>query len=337
MKAILQKLILGKSLNQIEIHKALKIAMENEHPIQTTAFLALLEARGVEASDLVTIVDFLKPLSKHVVSPHTLLDIVGTGGDEAQTFNISTGSAILSAACGLFVAKHGNRAVSSNCGSADVLEKMGLELNHTPDTITQILDCCQIAFMYSPLFNPAMSALKDLRKKLGIRTVFNLIGPLLNPANPHFMLVGVYSEQFLDVYAQALQQLGKRALVFCSQGVDELTTASIAQARLVTEGSISEKVINPQELGFTKCSIKDLMGKDAIYNAQRLKETLKGEKGPWADTLIFNTACALYLCQKVPSIKEGITLARHKHLEGAGYQKYQAWVEAASQRGQNGK
>ena len=202
MKIILKKLIEKKDLDKNEICKAIDLALKKENPVQIGAFLALMQAKKITPDELVWALGALEAHAHFVDCPYETVDIVGTGGDHANTFNISTGSAILAAACGLKVAKHGNRAATSQCGSADVLEELGIHLEASKEDLFRCLDKAGIGFMFAQTFNPAIRSVKEVRSMLGVRTFFNLMGPLLNPAKAHFMIVGVYDESLLDLISK---------------------------------------------------------------------------------------------------------------------------------------
>ncbi len=331
MNNILKKLLTKSKLDSDEIEKALEIAMRGENPIQVAAFLVLLEAKGVTSDELFYVLHFLEGKGKQLKTSFPVLDIVGTGGDNSNTFNISTGSSFLAAACGVKVAKHGNRSVSSNCGSMDVLEALGVELNLRPEDFAKCLEETGICFMPAFVFHSTWQALKDLRKKLGVRTLLNLVGPLLNPAKAKYQLVGVFKEELLGLVAGALQKQGKKAMVVCSNHIDELTPLGPASVRLVDEKGVRTKHIDPLDYGIKRCQLKDIQGKDVIYNAERLKNVLKGEEGPWAETLILNAAAGLWIAKKVPTLQQGVDLARKQHQLGGAYQKLKECINYTKQ------
>ena len=332
MKSILKKLIEKKDLEKDEVFKAIELALKKENPVQIGAFLALMEAKNITPDELFWALEALESHARFFDCPYETVDIVGTGGDHANTFNISTGSAILSAACGLKIAKHGNRAATSQCGSADVLEELGIHLDASKEDLFRCLDKANIGFMFAQTFNPAIRSVKEVRSMLGVRTFFNLMGPLLNPAKAHFMIVGVYDESLMDLISKVLLKRGKVALVVCSDGVDEITTALKAKVHLVKDGVIKKSEIDPEALGFKVCTLDHLRGKDKAYNAKKLIETLQGKKGPWADTLVLNVACALELCGKVSSLKEGVALAKQIHEEGRAFKVLQEWIKCSKEK-----
>lgn len=287
-----------------------EMVSEGRNPLQTAVFLGLLRSKPETAEEISSIVEFLKNKMLRVSVSHATLDIVGTGGDGASTVNISTGSAILAASCGIKVAKHGNRAVSSQAGSADVLEALGLNINLSAEKISQSIDQLGFGFCYSPNFHSTLLSLRNLRKELNIPTTLNLLGPLLNPANPQYYLLGVLNENLLPIMAKVLQQTGTpRSMVVHGCGLDEISTVGITKILEITPTTIIESYLNPEQLGFTPCTVSDLHGGDATTNAQLLKNSFSGKKGAISDTLILNAAVALTLYGQSESVPEAIQYA----------------------------
>ncbi len=302
---MLNKLLQGQSLTSEETIEGFHDAMND--PIRMGAFLALLSAKGESVDELVGLVRALRAQMK-TLSVGPILDIVGTGGDREGTVNISTGSALLAAQCGASVFKHGNRAVSSKCGSADVLEAMGFDI-HSP------VQKNGFGFCFAPDFHPAMKAVRPVRNALKIPTAFNLIGPLLNPAGIDHLQIGVYKPEFVPILAQVLFKLGtQRSLVFCGHGIDELSCIGPTEALLVTEEGIQPFAIDPAKLGFDRCTLDDLRGGDAVTNAQLLKNPTR----PIRDTLVLNAGVGLFLYGKTKTIQEGVALAKRKSFEIEG-------------------
>lgn len=290
--------------------------MLNEgEPAQIAAFLALLRAKGETAEELVGLVKSLRSQAKKLLLDRPMMDIVGTGGDQAGTVNISTGSALLAASLGIPVLKHGNRAVSSRCGSADVLEEMGFPILQTPEEIQKNIRERNFAFCFAPAYHPTLQKVRPIRNGLKIPTAFNLIGPLLNPAGLDYMQIGVFRPEMVRRVAEALFQLGtKRSLVFHGHGLDELSCIGPIEALLVTEKGIEEIVIDPKKLGLKSCTLEDLKGGDAKENAKLLKEALSGIPTRITDTLILNAGVALFLYGPARTIQEGVDIAKEKLL-----------------------
>ncbi|MCB1110402.1 MAG: anthranilate phosphoribosyltransferase [Chlamydiia bacterium] len=294
-----------------------------EHADKSAAFLRLLHEKQETAEELYGVAKAMQ--EKMVDVPHVdgLLDIVGTGGDGSHSVNISTGASILAAAAGALVAKHGNRASSSKCGSADVLESFGISLDQDP---LETLDEVGICFLFAPHYHPAMKAIAPIRKVLGIRTVFNLIGPLLNPMYPDYILIGVAEERFLPIFAKAQQMLkAKKSLIVHGNGMDELTPLGPCKAIEVTEKEVREFIIDPQDYGIPRCAASDLKGGTKEENARLLLAAFSGEKGPIAETLILNAGVALYLSEHAATIQGGIDLARKTLEERKALSLLEAW------------
>ncbi len=282
-------------------------------PAQIGALLLGLSIRGESAGIVAGAARAMRSAATHI-HPHSkeLLDTCGTGGDGASTFNISTAVSIIVAACGQPVAKHGNRAMSSKSGAADVLEALGVKLELTPEQVAQCIDEVGIGFLFAPNHHPAMRHAGPVRRDLGIRTLFNLLGPLTNPASAEYQLLGVYASDKLELVADALKQLGiKRALVVHGRdGLDEITTATITDAFLVEEGQDIEPFeIDPSAFGMPFATPEALKGGDAAYNAEILKHIFAGQKGAARDIVLLNAGAALWVTKRVDSIAEGIALA----------------------------
>ncbi|MCP5506366.1 MAG: anthranilate phosphoribosyltransferase [Chlamydiales bacterium] len=313
----------GHSLSEKESEKAFEALVSGDHTEEGKRFLKQLSEKGETAEELKGLVRVMQKKMRAVTFEEEVLDIVGTGGDGSNSVNISTGAAILAAACGALVAKHGNRASSSKCGSADVLEELGISLEEDP---VEALARAHITFLYAPHFHPAAKRVAPMRKALGIRTIFNLVGPLLNPARPTYLLLGVAKESLLDLFANVVQTLGvKRSMIVYGNGMDELTPIGPCQALLVTPEERKKMTLDPQDFGFKKCTMKDLEGGDAKTNASILTAALKGEKGPVADTLILNAGVALFVTERAPSIESGISFARHALESGKGFETLEKW------------
>ncbi|HID37635.1 MAG TPA: anthranilate phosphoribosyltransferase [Ghiorsea sp.] len=247
------------------------------------------------------------------ISPKALglLDTCGTGGDGASTFNISTTVAIVLAACGVPVAKHGNRAISSKSGSADVLEALGVKLDISPEQVANCVDEVGIGFLFAPQCHPAMKYAGPVRRELGVRSVFNLLGPLTNPAGADYQILGVFGEDKLDLVAGALAQLGtKRALIVHGRdGLDEITTTTITDAVWVEDGNTHRFEIDPAAFGMPYATPQALQGGDAAFNAEVMKHILAGVQGAGRDIVLLNSAAALWVAGKVKSIADGLSIA----------------------------
>jgi anthranilate phosphoribosyltransferase len=243
--------------------------------------------------------------------PGPVFDTCGTGGDRSGSFNISTATAIVAAACGLRVAKHGNRSVSSQCGSADVLEALGVNIQAPPDVAARRLDEAGFAFFFAPTFHPAMRHAAPARRDLGIRTVFNLLGPLTNPARPSRQIVGVPRPELTELLARALQLLGsERAwVVHGADGLDELSTTGYTKVSECRDGTVRTFYVHPADYGLTKATVQSIRGGDAATNAAIVTGVLNGEAGPPRDIVLLNAGAALLVAGDAESIPQGITRA----------------------------
>lgn len=304
-----------------------EIIKEDANLLQVAALLVLLRAKPETPTEILGIVRGLKQAMKKISVPFKVLDIVGTGGDGSNTINISTGAAILAASCGIKVAKHGNRAVSSLCGAADVLEEVGIDLDISPEKVSETIAEIGIGFCFAPNFNPALLQLRSIRKQLNVPTTFNLIGPLLNPAQASHYLLGVYDEKLLNIYAEVLFQLGTdRSLIVHGHGLDELSCVGPAEAIEITRTGKRRITIDPQQLGLARCTVQDLKGGTPTVNAHLLKETFSGKPGPIADTLALNCAAALWIYGLYPSIAEALPVAQENLRNGAALKLLEQWV-----------
>lgn len=333
LKNSIHKLMQKQNLEQIDCQQALhEILAIDANPLQTAAFLVLLRSKTETADELVGLINALHNNMIPVVTPHNVLDIVGTGGDHENTVNISTGSAILAASCGVKIAKHGNRAVTSLAGSADVLEALGIEINGTPEKISACIDEIGIGFCFSPNFHPAFRELRSLRKQLNIPTSLNILGPLLNPTNPKHIILGTFDATLLPLLAQTLKKLGtERSVVVHGCGIDEISCVGQTTLLEITQTTMKQITIEPEQFGLSRCCVKDLRGGDAETNAQLLISAFSKNHSTKikaiADTLILNAAVAMYLYGLYPSIQESIAHA-HDHLHhGHALALLKKWIE----------
>jgi anthranilate phosphoribosyltransferase len=261
------------------------------------------------------LVGLARTMRAHAVAvprmPHRVFDTCGTGGDRAGTFNISTAAAIVLAACGVPVAKHGNRSVSSRCGSADVLEALGVNIQAGPDAVSACLAETGVAFLFAPTFHPAMRHAAQVRKELGVRTAFNLLGPLTNPTTPSRQIVGVPSPDLTDLVARALADLGvERAwVVHGADGLDELSTTSHTKVSECRSGSVQTFYVHPGEFGLAKASAHAVLGGDAATNADIVKGVLAGRTGAARDIVLLNVGAALFVAGESASIRDGMARA----------------------------
>ncbi len=315
LKQALEKLLVQNDLSAEESKLAMHQILAGANPYQAASFLMLMRAKGESIEELFGIIEAMRECMVPLNVNSRVLDIVGTGGDGAHTLNISTASAILAASCGVKVAKHGNRSVSSLCGSADVLEALGIHIAAGKESISRSIEELGIGFLFAPEFHPALKQLKEVRRGLGIRTLFNIIAPLLNPASPEHFMLGVYSKELLDPAAHLLVRMKtRRSIVFHGCGIDELSCLGTSEGFEVADGKIKPFFLNPEEFGMERCSLEHLRGKDAEYNAEKMCEAFDGAQTPFADTIALNAGVALYLYEKTSSIQEGIDAAKN-HLK----------------------
>ena len=282
--------------------------------VQNAAFLAALSTKSARAETIDEISGCAAAMRAHALKvDHNMdvLEIVGTGGDGAQSFNISTVSAFVLAAGGVKVAKHGNRAASSKCGTADCLEALGINIVQEPEKAVELLQKVGMCFFFAQKYHASMKYVGPIRKELGIRTVFNILGPLTNPGHPTMQLLGVYDEYLLEPLARVLSSLGvKRGLVVYGQDkLDEISLSAPTSVCEIDNGNFKTYEIKPEDFGLTRCTREDLKGGDPAENAQIAIAILKGEKGPRRDTVLMNAGAGLYIAGKASSIADGIRLA----------------------------
>jgi anthranilate phosphoribosyltransferase len=329
--ALLMRLSAGESLSTDEAARAMRATMEGEAtPAQVGAFLLALRTKGETVDELEgfasTALDYARP----VRTPGPVVDTCGTGGDRAGTFNISTVGALVAAGAGATVAKHGNRAASSRCGSADLLEALGVRIDLDADGVESCLAEAGIGFMFAPAFHPAAAYAAGIRRELRVPTVFNFLGPLTNPARPEAQVVGVSDARMLPLVAEVLARRGTRAKVFRGQdGLDELTTTGLSTVHEVSGGEVRERTLDPAELGLPRSRDGDLAGADAHTNADIARSVLAGEPGPRRDVVILNAAAALEVAGVASSLEDGLTRAAASIDSGDASRVLERWVEVS--------
>jgi anthranilate phosphoribosyltransferase len=311
-KPFLGKIASGARLTRDEAEEAFDLLLTGQTtPAQTGAFLMGLRARGETLNEMTGAVAAMRAKMLKVNAPEGAIDIVGTGGDGAQTYNISTLAALIVAACGVPVAKHGNRAASSLSGASDVLSELGVRIGIAPEIIEQSLREANIGFMTAQAHHAAMAHVAPVRRELGARTLFNLLGPLSNPAGVRRALIGVYSDAWMEPIAATLESLGaeKVWVVHGSDGLDEITTTGPTEVLALENGALRRFRITPEEVGIIPCKLIDLRGGDPSFNATALRRVLDGEKSAYRDIAALNAAAALVVAGKAPDLKAGLKYA----------------------------
>jgi anthranilate phosphoribosyltransferase len=311
-KALIRKVATGASLTREEAAQAFDRMMSGEAtPSQMGGLLMALRVRGETVDEITGAVSTMRAKMLPVQAPPDAIDVVGTGGDASGSQNISTCAAFIVAGCGVHVAKHGNRAQSSQSGAADVLTALGVRIDIDPATITRCIDQAGIGFMFAPAHHPAMKNVAPTRVELGTRTIFNLLGPLSNPANVRRQMVGVFSRHWVEPVAHVLKNLGsERAyVVHGSDGLDEVTTTGPTAVAALEAGAVRTFEITPEDVGLAKISPDALRGGDAEANAEALSAVLQGRPGPYRDIAALNAAVALLVADRAKDLKEGLALA----------------------------
>ena len=315
IKEAIIKIVNKEDLSFDEAYTVMNEIMNGETtPTQNAAFLAALSTKSAKAETTGEIAGCAKAMREHATPVDTdfdLFEIVGTGGDNAGSFNISTTSAIVAAAGGMKVSKHGNRAASSKCGTADCLEALGVNIDEDPDKCRELLEKVGICFFFAQKYHNSMKYVGAIRKELGFRTVFNILGPLTNPAHPKHQLLGVYDEYLIEPLAKVLMELGvKRGMVvYGTDKLDEISLSAPTKICEIKDGSLHTYEIKPEDFGLSRCKKEDLAGGDPKENAAITLSILNGEKGAKRDAVLLNAGAALYIGEKAKSMQEGINLA----------------------------
>lgn len=336
IKEAIVKIVDKQDLTYDEAYSVIHEIMSGETTqTQNAAFLAALSTKSTRAETIDEISGCAAAMRDHAMKVEhdmDLVEIVGTGGDGAHSFNISTTSALIAAAGGVKVAKHGNRAASSDCGTADCLEALGVNLDQSPKKCVELLKEVGICFFFAQKYHTSMKYVGSIRKELGIRTVFNILGPLTNPASPSRQLLGVYDASLVEPLARVLYSLGvKRGMVVYGQ--DKLDEISLSDATSVCEfsdGTYKSYEMCPEDFGFRRCEKADLKGGSPVENAEIVRGILNGEKGPRRDVVLMNAGAALYVAGKAESLENGVGLAAELIDSGAALRKLEAFVKATA-------
>jgi anthranilate phosphoribosyltransferase len=332
-RALIGKVATGATLTREEAAHAFDKMMSGEAtPAQMGALLMGLRIRGETVDEITGAVSTMRAKMLPVEAPQNAIDVVGTGGDAAGSYNISTTAAFVVAGCGVPVAKHGNRALSSKSGAADVLLALGVKIDLAPDAISRCIHEAGIGFMFAPAHHPAMKHVGPTRVELGTRTIFNLLGPLSNPAGVKRQMVGVFARPWIEPLAQVLGALGsERAIVVHgSDGLDEITTAGPTYVAELMNGKVRTYEIEPETLGLKRAKPEALRGGDAAVNAAALRDVLAGKPGPYRDVALINAAAALQVADKAKSLKQGLELAAKSVDTGAARERLDRLVRISS-------
>ena len=324
MKVFLDKIINGSDLSVEESFNIMNDLMSGKlDDIQISALLIALRCKGESVSEILGFAKSMRQKMMKMPLQKDALDICGTGGDSLGTFNISTATCFVISGAGVPVAKHGNRSMTSKSGSADVLQSLGVNINKTVEESRNDIDKFGLGFMFAPQYHPAMKYAVNARSTLGIRTIFNLLGPLCNPAKVKYQAMGIFNSDFLEKQIKVLFELGlKSAMVFHGEdGLDEITTTTNTKVfQFINRGEINCYEINPNELEMPLSNLSDLKGGSPKENAQIILRILKNEKGPKRDIVILNAAAGIFISGKSKSLKEGISLARKSLDSGSAYE-----------------
>jgi anthranilate phosphoribosyltransferase len=345
IKEFISKVVKGKNLTEAEMEIAMnEIMTGSATPAQIGAFITALRLKGETVDEITGAARAMRAkatkinVNKHIVNidrdeinidDETILDIVGTGGDETRTFNVSTTTAFVAAGGGIKVAKHGNRAVSSLCGSADVLENLGVNLDVTSTDVERCINEIGIGFLYAPLFHGAMKHAAGPRQEIGIRSIFNLLGPVTNPAGASVQVLGVYEQSLTDKIALVLKRLGsKEAFVVCGEGTfDEISICGPTKVSHLKDNNVNTFQMTPEEYDFNRARLEDIVGGNAKENATIVRHILDGSKGPKRDMVLLNASAAFVAAGRCDGFKEGIHMAADSIDSGKAQDKLDQLIE----------
>ena len=331
MITLIEKIQNNEDLSQDEMQTIMKQIMSGEASADIMEkFLLALRAKGPTVEEITGAATIMREFVVKVPTHHpVILDTCGTGGDKKNTFNISTVSALVVAGAGGVVAKHGNRSVSSTCGSADILEALGVNLNMDPQYLEKCLEDVGIAFLFAQKMHPAMKHVGPVRKALGVETIFNILGPLTNPAQATHQMMGVYHRDFVEPLAHVLKNLGlqKALVVHGADGLDEITTTTVTYAAEYNGSDVQMYEIHPEQFGMAMASDEDLQGGDLEINIQIVRDILDGQSGPKRDIVCLNAAYALYISEIAATVEEGLQKAQESLDTGKARQTLERLVE----------
>jgi anthranilate phosphoribosyltransferase len=336
IKEAINMLVQGINLSEEEMTECMNEIMEGRATdAQIGAFLTALRIKGETIDEITGAARVMREKAARINAPEGVVDTCGTGGDMANTFNISTTTAIVVSACGVPVAKHGNRSVSSSSGSADVLEALGVKIDLKPEEVEKCLFETGFGFLFAPLFHPAMKYAIGPRREMGIRTIFNILGPITNPAGAKRQILGVFSDRLTETLAHVLGRLGaEEAMVFHGEdGLDEITITNGTRVSYLKSGKVENIILSPEDFGFERAPMENIIGGDANQNAEITIEILKGEKGPRRNVVIMNSAATLVVANKVDDLRDAVGIVQEAIESGNAYKKLQQIIEVSNKLG----
>ena len=334
IKEAIHKVFKKENLTYEEAEAVMNEIMEGEaSAVQMSSYLTALSMKGETVEEITASAAGMRAHCVRLLHDMDVLEIVGTGGDGANSFNISTTSSLVISAAGIPVAKHGNRAASSKCGAADVLEALGVNITISPEKSRELLEKIGICFLFAQNYHIAMKYVAPVRRELGIRTIFNILGPLANPAGANMELMGVYDESLIEPLAHVLANLGvKRALVvYGTDGLDEISLSAPTKICEVKDGTFTSYEITPEQFGLTRCKKEDLVGGTPAENAQITHDILAGKPGPKRDAVLMNAGAAIYMAGKAETIQDGIDMARNMIDGGKAAAQLEKFVKLSNQ------
>ena len=333
IKEAIAKVVKKENLSNELMTQVMEEIMNGEATdAQKASFLTAMSMKGETIEEITAAARVMRQHCEKFLNDMDVLEIVGTGGDGSNTFNISTLASIVVSASGIPVAKHGNRAASSKCGTADCLEALGVKIDIAPAASAQLLKELNICFLFAQKYHTAMRFVGSVRKEMGIRTIFNILGPLANPAGASMQLLGVYSEELVEPLAKVLVNLGVKSamVVYGQDSIDEISMSAPTTVCEVIDGVFKSYTIIPEEYGFKRCKKEELVGGAPKENADIARKILSGEKGPKTDAVILNAGAAIHIAKKDCSLKEGIEIARKILESGAALKQLERFIELSN-------
>lgn len=334
LKEAIKKVVENMDLSREEAHAAMNDIMSGEAtPAQISCFITALRMKGETVDEIIGCAQVMREKVTPIkTSRDFVVDTCGTGGDGSHTINVSTISAIVAAGAGVPIAKHGNRAVSSTCGSADLLKELGVNLEASPEQVGRCIDEVGIGFMFAPLLHGSMKHAIGPRREIGIRTVFNILGPLTNPAGATKQLLGIYDPNLTGVLADVLMGLGSDAVmvVHGHGGIDELSLSGPSKVAELKDGKITEYEISPEDTGLNKVAVSELTGGDSSQNARITMGILQGEKGPARDVILLNSGAVIMISGLADNLRDGVQIAAETIDSGKAEKKLKDWIEVSN-------